>query len=299
MQRDKPSADDVPDGPLWVSVRGAGSPTVVFEAGGGEDSSVWSELEWEARKRFEVQTMVYDRAGLGRRRRDPPPYRVDREADALRLELDRNGITTPVVLVAHSYGGFVATIVAATDPRIAAVVLVDANLAGFFDDAQTQRLLATYRPQFPALEQAAPELAKVMIPVIEAYPATVARLRQVDIPAATPTVDIVAERTWVETPEEIEAIPRVHRDFDAASPHRQAVFAEAAATTSCATARRSSSMPSRRSSQPCARDDRCDPAARRRPARDLVTRWRKPGPLFANGPRASTTIPRVNAESFD
>jgi pimeloyl-ACP methyl ester carboxylesterase len=226
MQRDKPSAHDVPDGPLWVSVRGAGSPTVVFEAGGGEDSSVWSELEWEVRERFEVRTMVYDRAGLGRSRPSPPPYRVDREADALRLELDRNGITTPVVLVAHSYGGFVATIVAATDPRIAAVVLVDANLAGFFDDAQTQRLLATYRPQFPALEQAAPELAKVMIPVIEAYPATVARLRQLDIPAATPTIDIVAERTWVETPEEIEAMRQAHRDFVAASSHRRAVFAD-------------------------------------------------------------------------
>src|SRR3954451_13150362 len=225
MQRDKPSADDVP-GPLWVSVRGAGSPTVVFEAGGGEDSSVWSELEWEVRKRFEVRTMVYDRAGLGRSRPSPPPYRVDREADALRLELDRHGIPTPVVLVAHSYGGFVATVVAATDPRIAGLVLVDANLAGFFDDAQTKRLLATYRPQFAALEQAAPDLARVMIPVIEAYPATVARLRRVEIPAATPIIDIVAERTWVETPEEIEAIRQAHRDFVAASSNRRAVFAE-------------------------------------------------------------------------
>ena len=226
MQRDKSSAHDVLDGPLWASIRGAGSPTVVFEAGGGEDSSVWSELEPEVRKRYEVRTMVYDRAGLGRSPPSPPPYRIDREADLLRLELDRHGITAPVVLVAHSYGGFVATIVAATDPRIAGVVLVDANLVGFFDDAQTKRLLATYTPQFPALEQAAPELARVMIPVIEAYPATVARLRQVDVPAATPTIDIVAERTWVETPEEIEAIRQAHRDFVAASSHRRAVFAE-------------------------------------------------------------------------
>jgi pimeloyl-ACP methyl ester carboxylesterase len=66
----------------------------------------------------------------------------------------------------------------------------------------------------------------VMIPVIEAYPATVARLRQVDIPAAMPTIDIVAEHTWVETPGEIEAIRRAHRDFVAASRHRRAVFAE-------------------------------------------------------------------------
>jgi pimeloyl-ACP methyl ester carboxylesterase len=226
MQRDKPSAHDVVDGPLWASVRGTGSPTVVFEAGGGEDSSVWAAFEPEVRDHHRVQTMVYDRAGLGRSPPSAPPYRIDDEADTLRRELDRQRITAPVVLVAHSYGGFVATLVAAADPRIAGVVLVDANLAGFFDDAQLDRLLAMYRPQFPALEQKAPELARVMIPLIEAYPATVARLRQVDIPAGTPTIDIVAERTWVDTPEEIEAIRRAHRDFVAASPHRRAVFAE-------------------------------------------------------------------------
>ena len=37
---------------------------------------------------------------------------------------------------------------------------------------------------------------------------------------------IVAERTWVETPEEIEALRQAHRDFVAASSHRRAVFAE-------------------------------------------------------------------------
>jgi predicted lipid-binding transport protein (Tim44 family) len=104
------------------------------------------------------------------------------------------------------------------------------NLAGFFDDAQHERLLATYRPQFPALEQAAPELARVMIPIIEAYPATVARLRQVDIPPATPTIDIVAERTWVDTPEEVDAIRRAHRDFVAASSHGEPSSRRAAAT---------------------------------------------------------------------
>jgi pimeloyl-ACP methyl ester carboxylesterase len=226
MQRDKPSPHDVRDGLLWASVRGTGSPTVVFEAGGGEDSSVWSELESKVRDRYQLRTMLYDRAGLGHSPPTSPPYRIDDEADALRRELDRHGIATPVVLVAHSYGGFVATVVAATDPRIAGVVLVDANLAGFFDDAQITRLLATYRPQYPALEQAAPDLARVMIPIMEAYPATVARLRQIDIPAVMPTIDIVAERTWVETPEEVEAIRQAHRDFVAASSHRRAIFAE-------------------------------------------------------------------------
>ena len=210
---------------LWVSVRGIGSPTVVFEAGGGEHSSVWADLEPEVRRANRVRTVVYDRAGLGRSAPTQPPYRIDNEAAALRRELDRHGITAPVVLVAHSYGGFVATLVAATDPRVAGVVLVDAALAGFFDDTQLDRLRETYTPQFPALREAAPLLARVMIPLMQAYPATVARLRQVDIPAGIPTIDIVAERTFVDTPDEVTALRRAHRDFVAASPQREAVFA--------------------------------------------------------------------------
>src|SRR3954453_1845160 len=140
MQRDRPSGRDAFNGQLWAWIRGAGSPTVVFEAGGGEDSSVWSDLEPEVRDRCAVRTMLYDRAGLGRSPPSSPPYRIDREAGA--LELDRHGIPTPVGVGSDPYGGFVATVVAATDPRIAGLVLVDANLAGFFDDAQTKRLLA-------------------------------------------------------------------------------------------------------------------------------------------------------------
>ena len=156
----------------------------------------------------------------------PPPYRIDDEADALRGELDRHGIAAPVVLVAHSYGGFVATLVAAADERIAGVVLVDANLASYFDERRLEKLLATYRPQYPELERAAPELARVMIPLMEAYPATVERLRGVDIPRDIPTIDIGAERTWVDAPEDVEAFRRAHEDFVAASPAREAVFAE-------------------------------------------------------------------------
>jgi pimeloyl-ACP methyl ester carboxylesterase len=227
QQAEGSGAENAIDPPaLWVSVRGTGSPTVVFEAGGGEDSSVWADLEPAVRRANQVRTMVYDRAGLGRSAPTEAPYRIDDEANALRRELDRHGISAPVVLVAHSYGGFVATLVAATDPRVAGVVLVDATLAAFFDDAQLDRIRDRYTPQFPTLRQAAPQLARVMIPVMQAYPATAARVRQVDIPAAIPTIDIVAENTWVDTPEEISAHRQVHRDFAAASPAREAVFAD-------------------------------------------------------------------------
>ena len=106
-------ASPVQDEPaLWSRVRGEGSPTVVFEAGGGEDASVWDELEADVRERNRVRTMVYDRAGLGRSPPRSSAYSIDGEAEALRLELDRHSVDGPIVLVAHSYGAFIATLLA-------------------------------------------------------------------------------------------------------------------------------------------------------------------------------------------
>jgi pimeloyl-ACP methyl ester carboxylesterase len=133
---------------LWTEVSGRGSPAVVFESGGGDSSAVWEKLAPEVRQRCAVQTVRYDRAGLGKSDLAPGPYRIDNEASALERVLDVRDVRGPVVLVAHSYGGFVATLVAASDARVARVVLVDANLSGFFDDAEVARLLAKYSPQW-------------------------------------------------------------------------------------------------------------------------------------------------------
>jgi pimeloyl-ACP methyl ester carboxylesterase len=220
-----PARVDVGGYRLWMQVVGAGEPTVVFESGGGDDSSVWAKIEPDIR-RAGVRTVVYDRAGLGQSDPKPGPYSVDHEAKALERALDRCGVRGPIVLVAHSYGGFVSTLAAAEDPRVAGVVFVDANLPDYFDDAEVARILAQYTPQFAGLEHANPKLAAVMIPVIRAYPETAKRLRAVVFPPALPVIDIVAEHSWSNSPEEAAAMRRVHAAFVAASPARAAVFAE-------------------------------------------------------------------------
>jgi pimeloyl-ACP methyl ester carboxylesterase len=210
---------------LWTCLRGEGGPTVVFEAGGGDDSSVWRTIESEVRRRNGVTTLVYDRAGLGKS--DPPPegeYRIGGEAAALVRVLDVLSPPEPIVLVAHSYGGFVAALVA-VDPRMG-VVLVDANLPAYFDEAVVERLVATYTPQFPELERQAPGLARVMIPLMRAYPDTAREVRAVDYPTTLRTIDIVAERSWGETTEDDNDMRRVHADFVAAAPEaRELVLA--------------------------------------------------------------------------
>jgi pimeloyl-ACP methyl ester carboxylesterase len=129
------------------------------------------------------------------------------------------------VFVAHSYAGFIAQMMAATDRRVAGIVLVDANLASFFDDAQVKHLLDIYRPQMGELEKAKPELARVLNPQLLVYGDMVKRVRQADFPATMPVIDIVAEKSWGDTPAQNDALQKAHAAFVAASPAREAVFA--------------------------------------------------------------------------
>lgn len=208
-----------------MHVSGAGSPTVLFESGGGDPSSVWSEISHEVEGRKGVATVLYDRAGLGQSEPKPGPYRVDDEVAALRAALSACGVRGPLLLVAHSYGGFVSLLTAATDPRVAGLVLVDANLPGFFDEDEVARLLTRFSAHADALSRANPAIARVMVPLMHALPATARRVRAVSLPPTLPVIDIVAEHTWVDTPEEVAAMRRAHTNFVEGAPTHEAVFA--------------------------------------------------------------------------
>jgi pimeloyl-ACP methyl ester carboxylesterase len=210
---------------IWIHAQGHGSPTVVFESGGGDDASVWSKLEPEVRRRKSVGTVVYDRAGLGHSDPKPGPYRIDDEVAALKGALASCGVDGPLVLVAHSYGGLVSLLTAASDPRVAGLVLVDGNIPGFFDPEEVARLIARFTPHIDEIQKKAPHIARVLVPLMHALPETARRVRAAPPSPLLPIVDIVAEKTWVQTPEEVAALRREHAAFVAASPAREAVFA--------------------------------------------------------------------------
>jgi pimeloyl-ACP methyl ester carboxylesterase len=209
---------------LWVELEGAGTTTVVFETGNGSDSGVWAEIAPRVRAAG-ARTFLYDRAGMGRSELVPQPYSIDREVDALRSALTSCGIDGPIVLVAHSYGGFISLLLASLDERVAGLVLVDANVPAFFTEAEVASILAEYRPQYEQLQEQAPELAATLIPIMEAYPATSARLRSVSVPARLPIIDIVAEHSWAGTPESATAMREAHMTFVAESSARESISA--------------------------------------------------------------------------
>jgi len=108
---------------------GSGSPTVIFEAGGGDDSSSFRlvQLSLSAFSRI----CAYDRAGVGFS--DPAPWpstAVNTIADLHRLVQ----VISPgqrVILVGHSNGGLYVPLYAATYPKdVAGMVLVDPFTVG-------------------------------------------------------------------------------------------------------------------------------------------------------------------------
>ena len=209
---------------IWVDSEGTGDVTVVFEAGGGNDSSVWAQIAPRIRAAG-VRTFVYDRAGLGRSELGPTPYSINDEVHALRSALTACGIKGPVILAAHSYGGFISLLTASMDPRVAGVVLVDAVVPKATPESEVRAILAEYRPQYDELRREAPELAKAMIPLMEAIPATVEKLDAARLPERLPIIDIVAENTTTNTPQTAAIWRKAHAEFAAHNRSRKAVFA--------------------------------------------------------------------------
>lgn len=210
---------------LHVEVMGSGPQVVLFESGGGSDGTVWSHLAGQLGEELGFTTIVYDRAGLGQSDPMPEPYRLEDDARAVSAILDALRIRGNVILVAHSYGGWIASLVAEEDDRIGGLIFVDANLPGLFSDAGIQRVLEMYRPQYDQLRSAMPDLARRLIPMTEAYPESARRADRVRLPDDLPIIDIVAEHTWLEHPEDVARARQVHQDLAAGTPLRQTFLA--------------------------------------------------------------------------
>lgn len=109
---------------LHLRESGAGGPVVVLEAGVAASSLSWSLVQPEL-ARF-ARVLSYDRAGLGWSGPASSPRSLDNMIDELRRLLRAAGVTTPCILVGHSFGGLLVRAYAARFPaEVTALVLVD------------------------------------------------------------------------------------------------------------------------------------------------------------------------------
>ena len=111
---------------MRIDCRGTGSPTLVLEAGGGNDGLIWGGVQPVLAKATRVCS--YDRAGYGGSEALPPPRDADHIAFELHGLLMAAKVDGPVVLMGHSHGGIYIRDYATQYPdAIAGLIFMDSS----------------------------------------------------------------------------------------------------------------------------------------------------------------------------
>jgi pimeloyl-ACP methyl ester carboxylesterase len=120
----------LPDGRrLNLFCMGTGSPVVILEAGGGDDSLTFRRVQ--GRLSTVTRVCSYDRAGMGFSDPSDAPNTAAHTVSDLHALITQAAIPRPVVLVGHSNGGLYASLYSASFPEdVAGLVMIDPNNLG-------------------------------------------------------------------------------------------------------------------------------------------------------------------------
>ena len=166
---------DVGGHKLYLSCRGTGSPTIVFDSGMGNNHAVWRSIPYSLPSR----TCVYARVNVSPSDQIAARHTGADSVHDLHTLLDVAAVPGPYLLVGHSFGGLLSVMYAGTYPAdVVGLVLLDPTLP---DSDEIDKLPEAERAAWIAeraknvekvdfletLEQAKPLLAKIPdIPVL-------------------------------------------------------------------------------------------------------------------------------------
>ena len=120
-------------------MKGEGTP-ILFEAGGGDDSSVWAPILERIHKITGTTLITYDRSGFGQSELNPKlknysDFDIENGIKELETGLAKLGYDDDIILVSHSYGGLYNLLYANKHPKkVKSIILIDATLSDFWND---------------------------------------------------------------------------------------------------------------------------------------------------------------------
>ena len=111
---------------MRLDCTGQGEPTIILDAGLGNDGLIWGTIQPALAKLTRVCS--YDRAGFGWSARRPGPHDADHIANQLHGLLQQGKIAGPIVLMAHSIAGLYIRDYATRYPQgVVGLVFVDSS----------------------------------------------------------------------------------------------------------------------------------------------------------------------------
>jgi len=205
--------------------KGEGLP-ILFEAGGGDDSTVWAGIAKPLHDITGATLITYDRAGFGRselngRNQSVEAHGIENGVGELDEALHQLGYDGKVMLVAHSYGALYATLYASKHPqRVKAAVLVDGSTACWFSEGWMKDFV---REQADKKPPASGSLGSYY--QSKNLPKTVAIVRAQAFPTSIPVIDLVSDHPPFSSDADISRWKDCHRAFVRTAPNRLGITA--------------------------------------------------------------------------
>jgi len=206
-------------------LRGNGVP-ILFEAGGGDDGTVWTNIAKPVGDITGATLITYDRAGFGRSELNANEQAIDKhgiqngveELEAALTQLSYNG---NIMLVAHSYGAFYATLYAARHPTLVkAAVLIDGSSACWFTNDWIKDFVKERQSENkPKADGLGNYYQSANLPK------TVEMMRKTIFPPEIPVIDLVSENPPFSNKGDVARWKRCHQQFANAQANREGLTA--------------------------------------------------------------------------
>jgi pimeloyl-ACP methyl ester carboxylesterase len=193
--------------------------TILLEAGGGMHSSEWSKLAPELAHKTGATVVSYDRAGFGKS--DLPETRSDmhEEVDWLWQGLKELGLNKDLILVGHSFGGWMIRLFASEHPEATrGMVFVDPFTNEFVDLLGVEYLdnhpMAGKLPFDTSQPEKLPKIQRALIRMVgDGLGPKIEVMRKTSVPSDIPVVVITSGRPFLPKAEEQEAWRLAHEQM--------------------------------------------------------------------------------------
>jgi pimeloyl-ACP methyl ester carboxylesterase len=207
--------------------------TILFEVGGGADSSMYTSFLEHLTQETGATVVTYDRAGFGKSDLPSKTYNQVEETHWLMNGLHQLNLSDDLFMMGHSYGGWRIRLTASMFPgAVAGMIFVDPFTTEFVD-----RLGVDYLDQHPMCPKDPPfdtsnpkTLTKnqrgLFRMVKEGLGPKVEVMRATSIPKAIPVRIITSGEPWWHTSKESLAWREAHEQMAASIPDAVLIVAE-------------------------------------------------------------------------
>jgi|SRR6185437_3917648 len=131
----------------FTIIKGKGIP-ILFEAGNGDDGSVWKDILKPLHDSTGATLITYDRAGLGLSGIDTPTISFINEIKGLETGLSKLGYFNKLFLVSHSFGGFYSSLFTYRNKdKVKGAVFIEVATPCFFTSEWAKKFVDSIKSQ--------------------------------------------------------------------------------------------------------------------------------------------------------